>query len=129
MATLREFDRRIRLYAAKAGLFGDEAVKAASSAILRTVAYETPQDVGTAVSNWQVTLGEIGHEDMREAYVPGEKGSTAGANSEAVIEAGLSVLEGYLSGTGQAVHITNNAGHIGALNDGHSNHNVTRPCR
>jgi hypothetical protein len=37
-----------------------------------------------------------------------------------MLEAGLAAIDGYQSGQGAAVHIVNNAKHIGSLNDGHS---------
>jgi hypothetical protein len=37
-----------------------------------------------------------------------------------MLEAGLAAIDSYQSGQGAAVHIVNNAKHIGSLNDGHS---------
>lgn len=119
MADLAAFEKRIRLYANKAGEIGDEAVKAASSAVLRNLAYATPVDTGEAVSNWQVGIGNAPG-SARGPYAAGEKGSTAETNRLAMLQAGLATIDGYRSGEGAAVHIVNNAKHIGALNDGHS---------
>jgi hypothetical protein len=119
MPNLDEFERRIRLYANKAGELGDVAVKAASSATLRELAQATPIDTGEAVSNWQVGIGSAPSNAI-PAFAPGHQGSTADTNRLAMLEAGLAALDGYVSGQGAAVHIVNNAKHIGALNDGHS---------
>ena len=119
MAGLDEFERRIRLYANKAGEVGDVAVKAASSATLRELARATPVDEGIAVSNWQVGIGSAPSNAI-PAFAPGKQGSTADTNRLAMLEAGLAAITGYKSGSGAAVHIVNNAKHIGALNDGHS---------
>lgn len=119
MAGLPEFNRRIRLYANKAGELGDVATKAASSAVLRNLADRTPVDEGIAVSNWQVGLGSAPSGEIA-AYSPGSKGSTASANRSAMLSAGLAKIASYQSGSGQAIHIVNNAKHIGELNRGHS---------
>lgn len=119
MPGLDEFERRIRLYANKAGELGTEAVRAASGATLRELARATPVDTGKAVSNWVVGIGGAPHEEL-PPYAPGAEGSTGLANRMAMLEAGLAAIDGYVSGQGAAVHIVNNAKHIGALNDGHS---------
>lgn len=119
MSELDEFERRIRLYANKAGLLGDVAVRAASQSVLEELAAATPVDTGLAVSNWQVGIGRSPKEPI-PPYAPGSKGSTALANREAMLAAGIAAVQGYVSGRGQAVHIVNNAEHIGLLNDGHS---------
>jgi len=119
MPGLDEFERRIRLYANKAGEIGDAAVKAASRDTLLELAVATPVDTGEAVSNWQVGLGTAPTGAI-PPYSPGEKGSTADTNRIAMLEVGLATIDGYQSGLGAAVHIVNNAKHIGSLNDGHS---------
>lgn len=119
MPGLDEFERRIRLYANKAGEIGDAAVKAASQNVLLELAVATPVDTGEAVSNWQVGIGSAPTNALLP-FAPGEKGSTADTNRMAMLDAGLSKIDAYRSGQGAAVHIVNNAKHIGALNDGHS---------
>lgn len=119
MPGLDEFERRIRLYANKAGDIGDAAVKAASRNVLLELAMATPVDTGEAVSNWQVGVGQA-PASVLPPFVPGEKGSTADTNRMAMSDAGIAKIDAYRSGQGQAVHIVNNAKHIGPLNDGHS---------
>lgn len=119
MPDLNEFEKRIRFYANKAGEFGDAAVVAASSASLRELADSTPVDTGAAVSNWQVGIG-ASPSSVLPPFAPGKEGSTAATNRIAMLEAGLAKLAGYKSGVGKAVHIVNNAKHIGSLNNGHS---------
>ena len=119
MPGLDEFERRIRLYANRAGEFGDAAVKAASRNVLLELAVATPVDTGEAVSNWQVGIGNS-PSSVLPPYAPGEHGSTADTNRMAMLDAGIAKIDAYKSGQGEAVHIVNNAKHIGALNDGHS---------
>lgn len=119
MPGLGEFERKIRLYANKAGELGDAAVKAASRATLFNLAMTTPVDTGIAISNWQVGLGSAPTNEI-PAFVPGYQGSTADANRGAMLEAGLATVQGYKAGQTGAVHIVNNSKHIGALNAGHS---------
>jgi len=114
-----EFSRRIRLYANRAGELGDRAVMAASSAVLHELVQSTPVDTGRAISNWQVGVGSAPADEI-PPHVPGTKGSTAEANRSIAEQLGDEQLAGYVSGRGQAIHIVNNAKHIGALNDGHS---------
>ena len=119
MPGLDEFERRIRLYANKAGDIGDAAVKAASRNVLRELAVATPVDTGEAVSNWQVGIGQA-PTSVLPPFAPGELGSTADTNRMAMLDAGIAKIDAYKSGQGAAVHIVNNAKHIGSLNDGHS---------
>lgn len=119
MGDLPTFIRRIRFYASKAGEIGDAATKAASKEVLFHLVRDTPVDTGRAISNWQVSIGEAPSEEI-EPYVPGDFGSTATPNRAAALNAGLRQIKGYKSGEGKAIHIVNNAKHIGSLNQGHS---------
>lgn len=120
MADMREFKRRIRFYAAKAGELGDVAAKTAARETLFNLVRATPVDQGIAISNWEVGIGSAPAEE-RGAYSYGSQGSTATANRTAALSAGLAQIKGYKSGEGKAIHMVNNARHIVRLNEGHSN--------
>ncbi|MFN4012142.1 MAG: hypothetical protein ACK4K8_19500, partial [Pannonibacter sp.] len=72
-----------------------------------------------ARSNWMPELDRA-FEGLFPARVPGERGSTAEENAAATIEAGTPTIEAFDIAANREIHITNNAPHIGALNDGHS---------
>ena len=99
-----------------------------SLAILADVSKDTPVDVGTARSNWQVSLNgpESG---VRPARAPwpsrwrppyADPGTTKSEtrNQAGVVWAGAAVVRGRRPE--QAVYITNNVPYIGPLNAGHS---------
>jgi hypothetical protein len=119
MAGLPEFNRKIRLYASQVGDIGDAAAKAASREVLFNLVRATPVDQGIAISNWQVGIGSAPSGEI-PAYSYGDKGSTATANRAAALTAGMAQIKGYKSGEGKAIHIVNNAKHIGELNKGRS---------
>lgn len=119
MTDLRSFEKRIRFFANKIGEQGDAVTKTASLIALEALAETTPIDEGTAVSNWQVGLGQSPN-GVIPPHAPGEHGSTAMENQEATISAGRSVIDRYRSGNTGAIHIVNNVKHIQSLNDGHS---------
>lgn len=77
----------------------------------------TPVDTGRARSNWQVSIGTP-VETTREAFAPGELGSTAGPNAQAAIAEGQQVINQRRSG--ETIFITNNLPYIQRLNDGYS---------
>ena len=89
----------------------------AALAIDRVVVLATPVDTGRARSNWQVSNGSPILE-TRQAYAPGENGSTAGPNSSSAI----AQAEGAIARArkGASIYISNNLPYIGRLNDGSS---------
>lgn len=90
------------------------------------LARNTPVDVGTARSNWRISVGRP-HVGRVKAYFPylsrhrkpfGSGGSiTEGANLAGVIRQGQSRLAKYTRGP---IYITNNLPYIGPLDRGHS---------
>lgn len=96
----------------------ERTMKDCAQVVLRSVIEGTPVDTGTARSNWTPELDRA-FDGLLPARVPGIKGSTGDANSVATIEAGALVIEAFNIYTNREIHITNNAGHIQALNDGH----------
>lgn len=97
----------------------ERAVKDCAHAVLRSVVEATPVDTGLARSNWTPELDRA-FEGLFPARVPGAGGSTAEANAAAAIEAGVPTIEAFDIKANGSIHITNNAPHIGSLNDGHS---------
>ncbi len=97
----------------------ERAVRDCAHAVLRSVVEATPVNTGTARSNWTPELDRA-FEGLLAARVPGAGGSTAEANAAAAIDAGAPTIEAFDIRANREIHITNNAPHIGALNDGHS---------
>lgn len=95
--------------------------------VIATVARATPVDVGTARSNWQLSIGSIA-EGVRSAFAPyasrwrkpyGPGGSIAeGQNQAGVVWAAAAALKGRVGD--QPIYITNNSPYIEVLNQGHS---------
>jgi hypothetical protein len=90
---------------------------AAALAIVRELAYATPVDTSTALSNWEVTLGSP-TSFSRSAYFFGDRGSTYQRSAAATfIAAQISLKE---KRPGQTIWITNNIEYISDLNEGSS---------
>jgi hypothetical protein len=85
--------------------------------IVGDLAYHTPVDKSTALSNWQVTQGAPAVGTIK-AHYPGEKGSTFGSSAAKVLELAKGVLARKRAGV--KIYITNNLPYIRPLNDGHS---------
>lgn len=117
--SLSDFQRRIRIRAASIARSTDAAVRKVALAVDQAVVMATPVDTGRARANWIVSLGQAGG-TVIEAYAPGEGGNTAGANTQAALAQGGSVIAGYQGGRNHQIHITNNLPYIQRLNDGWS---------
>ena len=118
MTTLGGLAKRMRK-ASKAVLTNaDNLVKEIATDVLIIVVNDTPVDIGTAKSNWQVGVNNT-PSGTQSAYVPGKKGSTEIQNIEAAIAQGEAAIASY-SGS-QEIHITNNLDYIDDLNSGSSN--------
>lgn len=119
MAGLDDLAKRLNHIAVRVEGNVERVMKDCAQAVLRSVVEATPVDTGAARSNWTPELDRA-FEGLFPARVPGTKGSTADANAAATITAGTPVIEAFDIRTNREIHITNNAGHIQALNDGHS---------
>lgn len=119
MSGLDDLARRLDRIAVRVERNVERTVKDCAQAVLRSVVETTPVDTGAARSNWSPELDRA-FEGLLSARVPGAKGSTADQNASATIEAGAPVIEAFDIRTNREIHITNNAGHIQSLNDGHS---------
>jgi hypothetical protein len=96
---------------------GEERVRNAARIFLQELVAVTPVDKGWAVSNWRIGVNYM-PTNIRPAFSPGRKGSTATANRAAVLANELPKLDKYK--TGRTINVVNNAPHILKLNDGYS---------
>jgi hypothetical protein len=93
-------------------------VKELARDVDRGVILGTPVDVGTARSNWVVSLSTP-QGNFIAAYAPGIRlGRGEKANANAAIAQGLAVIN--TRQPGQTIWIVNNAPYIGVLNTGYS---------
>lgn len=94
----------------------DDAVSAALT-IVGSLAFDTPVDVSTALSGWQIGLGSP-VPTRRSAFFPGEKGTTFKASAQATIADAREVLLAKIPG--QPIYISNLEPYIRRLNAGYS---------
>lgn len=119
MASLNEFNRRIRARANRLGTNVTQTVRRVALTVDAAVVQGTPVDTGRAKSNWVVQLGSPA-EGVINAYSPGEAGSTEARNVQAALDQGEAVISRYQTGEGVEIHITSNLPYILPLNDGYS---------
>jgi hypothetical protein len=94
----------------------DDAVSVALT-IVGSLAFDTPVDVSTALSGWQIGLGSP-VPIRRPAFFPGEKGTTFKASAQATV---ADAREALLAKTpGQPIYISNLEPYIRRLNAGYS---------
>ena len=117
MGTLGSFSKKMRRASKAVEYRADTLVKDVAKGILLAVVTDTPVDVGTAKSNWQVSLNSEAS-GTRTAYAPGKKGSTGLDNIIAAVSIGDGHIDQYNSG--DEIHITNNVPYITELNNGTS---------
>ena len=92
------------------------AVKVAT-AVVTDLAYVTPVDESTALSNWQVQLNSPASSAIR-AFFTGSKGSTKAQSAQAAVEDAKRVLKNKKPG--EKIYLSNLVPYIGRLNDGSS---------
>ncbi len=131
MATLEDLAKQMETLADRLKLFAKRTADDVALSILNDLVQVTPVDVGTALSNWQLTLDSpaLG---VLPAFVPSPRGSvkqgkwthvidpivTAQNNLPRVLQEANLVLAGRIPG--QPIFITNNLPYIQRLNDGDS---------
>jgi bacteriophage HK97-gp10 putative tail-component len=92
-----------------------KALKETVMVIDQAVVLATPVDTGRARSNWIVGTGPS--TEAIDAYAPGKKGSSGGANADAALQQ----AQDFLSATDVSViYISNNLSYIQYLNEGSS---------
>lgn len=107
-------------YAVIVGDGMNRIMKTAAGAVDREVIYGTPVDKGEARSNW-VTTRNAPFAGKIPPYAPGRKlGLGERANAQAAIAQGAVAIERFNVNSDKSIHITNNVGHIGKLNQGSS---------
>lgn len=114
---LGDFDRRMRARGRQLRVGVDKIVRTVAIVADRELVLATPVDTGRARSNWVVSLGSPAELPI-EAYVPGSKGSTSGANSQAATNQAQEEINRRQ--TEQDVYISNNVDYIEHLNNGSS---------
>lgn len=85
--------------------------------IVNDLAYATPVDESTAISNWQVELNSPVQNAIR-AYFPGQLGSTYAASAAQTVENAKAELAGKKPG--QPIYLSNVLRYIVFLNNGSS---------
>lgn len=87
------------------------------TAVVTDLAFVTPVDESTALSNWLVSLDTPARREI-DAHYPGQFGSTFGPSSQQTIAEAKAVLANKRPG--QAIYISNNVPYIRDLNNGSS---------
>ena len=95
----------------------DILVRNATIGIIQNLVVSTPIDVGTAESNWQVSVGGT-VVTFIPSWDPGSHGSTASSVRHATIDQAKRALASYKFGT--SLSIVNNAPYLQRLNEGSS---------
>lgn len=91
--------------------------KAGADAMLVEMVDVTPVDESTALSNWQVNLGNKAADEL-PAHVLGSGGSTRGASANQTLAEGRAELQ--YKKPGQPIFLSNLTPYIGDLDDGTS---------
>lgn len=116
---LEEFGERMEELARQVPGRVARLIKKVSGVVLEHIVRGTPADVGTARSNWIVSLNGTSDEVV-PAYAPGKKlGASESGNADVAIAVGKGVLRGVVN-LSQEVHVQNNLPYIERLNDGWS---------
>lgn len=116
--TLQGLGQAMRKLAQEIPLVGAKYARAAALGAIDVLVEQTPVDTGEAVSNWQVGIGAAPVTTV-PPHVPGRGGATAGVNRAITRKIAEGEIKRYI-GIGGPIYITNNADHIGRLNEGSS---------
>lgn len=117
MVDLAVFAKRMRKLGENIQGNANEKARTAARRIVGSLTENTPADSGTAISNWQASLGSAAVGTL-PASTPGKGGSTRAANATAARQRAAAVIAAQRPS--QTIHITNNLPYIQPLNDGHS---------
>jgi len=118
MAGLDDLSKRLREHGETISVNLNKKTKSVARAIDTLLVKAMPVDVGRARSAVVVTVGEPSFVETTQAYVPGTKGSTSGANTQAAIDQAESALA--TRQLGEEIHININIPYIDDLNRGSS---------
>lgn len=114
---LAQFANRMKQLASNVITNQSTRTKESAMAVVKELVIETPVDVGTAKSNWVVSVGSKWGGRV-DAHVPGRRGSTSGSNAAITLAKAQLALKNYKSS--QYIYISNNSPYIGLLNAGSS---------
>lgn len=117
MGNLLDLARRMEAKAKEVDKIASDKAVAVALKIVETLAYRTPVDTSTALSNWQVSL-DSPKTSFINAYHPGYLGYTLIASAQATIQAAQAALA--QKKPGQIIYISNNTPYIRGLNSGTS---------
>jgi hypothetical protein len=131
MNTLLDLANQLDKFVGNVSETTNEVVKTTALAIVTDLAEHTPADTGTAISNWQVSLGtpDVG---ILSAYVPSPRGKTIRKvwthsadpvvtrenNAPLTIEVAKRILA--MRKAGEVIFIASCVPHIKPLDEGHS---------
>ena len=115
--TLKDLAVSMRKRAAGLDELASNIAKAGAEAMLEELVVVTPVDESTALSNWQVNLGNRAADEL-PAHVRGSKGSTRGASADKTLAEGRAELQ--YKKPGQSIFLSNLTPYIGDLDDGTS---------
>ncbi|MBX9636149.1 MAG: hypothetical protein K2Q14_07010 [Gammaproteobacteria bacterium] len=118
MAGLGDLSKRLREHGETISVNLNKKTKGVARAIDTLIVKAMPVDTGRARSAVVVTVGEPSFIQTSQAYVPGSKGSTSGANTQAAIDQAESALRDRE--LGEEIHININIPYIDDLNRGYS---------
>lgn len=115
MGSLRDLANKLNRLSKQIPVNVARGLKETVLVIDQVVVTETPVDTGRARSNWVVGTGPS--TAAVDAYAPGTKGSTGGANTDAALQQ----ARDFLASTDvKVIYISNNLGYIQYLNEGSS---------
>jgi len=114
---LRDLAKSMRARAEGLDNLASDIAKAGVEAMLVEMVDVTPVDESTALSNWQVNLGNRAADEL-PAYVLGERGSTRAASANQTLAEGRAELQ--YKKPGQPIFLSNLTPYIGDLDDGSS---------
>lgn len=114
---LKQFAKKMEGRAALLQSNSNELKKDVAETLLDELTKTTPVDIGRAISNWQVGLGDAVSGSV-SAQFPGSKGSTWDANVRGTLADGTMRIDTALPN--EAIHVSNNLSYIGDLERGTS---------
>jgi len=114
---LRSLAKSMRKRASGLETLASDIAVAGADAMLEELVAVTPVDESTALSNWQVNLGNAAADEL-PAAVLGSKGSTRGASADKTLAEGRAELQ--YKKPGQPIFLSNLTPYIGDLDSGSS---------
>lgn len=114
---LRSLAKSMRARAKGLDTLASDIAVAGAEAMLEELVAVTPVDESTALSNWQINLGNPAADEL-PAAVLGRFGSTRGASMDKTLAEGRAELQ--YKKPGQPIFLSNLVDYIGDLDDGSS---------